>query len=164
MGELGEGGMGVVYKARQVRLNRFVALKMIMARGAGGEALARFRSEAEAIAQLRHPNIIQIYEIGECATGPYFAMDLAEGGSLADRWAGCGKRRRASRSACRCGTLPRSRRSPLAPTAGSSSQAPATTPPGCRRPPPASRWEHRCRTARKSTPSASPPTAGGSSR
>jgi serine/threonine protein kinase len=80
--------MGVVYKARQVCLNRLVALKMIMTRGAAGEALARFRSEAEAIAKLRHLNIIQIYEIGECATGPYFAMELAEGGSLAAHWGG----------------------------------------------------------------------------
>ena len=63
---LGEGGMGVVYKARHLRLNRLVALKMI--RG-GSQArtdhFARFRVEAEAIAQLRHPNIIQIYDIGD---------------------------------------------------------------------------------------------------
>jgi serine/threonine-protein kinase len=87
LGELGRGGMGVVYKARQVGLDRLVALKMISAGLAADAArLARFRSEAEAIARLQHPNIIQVYEIGVCPAGPYFAMEFAGGGSLADAW------------------------------------------------------------------------------
>jgi serine/threonine protein kinase/tetratricopeptide (TPR) repeat protein len=83
LAELGHGGMGVVYKARQRRLSRQVALKMIRAGTlARPEDLARFRVEAEAVAKLRHPNIIQIYDIGEVGGLPIVALELLEGGSL----------------------------------------------------------------------------------
>jgi WD40 repeat protein len=81
--ELGQGGMGVVYRARQVGLNRLVALKTIApGREAGAEYLARFRREAESAARLQHPNIIQVYEVGEHDGRPFFSMEHADGGSL----------------------------------------------------------------------------------
>ena len=83
LAELGHGGMGVVYKAYQQRLSRLVALKMIRAGTlAKPEDLARFRVEAEAVAKLCHPNIIQIYDIGEATNLPFVALELLEGGSL----------------------------------------------------------------------------------
>lgn len=80
---LGEGGMGVVYKARQRGLNRLVAIKMIRAdRRKSADRLVRFRIEAETVARLRHPNIVQIFEIGEAAGAPFVSLELLEGGSL----------------------------------------------------------------------------------
>ena len=86
LGELGRGGMGVVYKARQPGLNRAVALKMILAaEHAGAERRARFRAEGEAVARLSHPNIVQVYEVGEHGGLPYYSLEFCPGGSLAQR-------------------------------------------------------------------------------
>ncbi len=86
--ELGRGGMGVVYRARQSRLGRVVALKMIRRGQADAAELARFRVEAEAIARLSHPNIVQVFEVGEHGGLPFVALEFCPGGSLAERLRG----------------------------------------------------------------------------
>jgi len=85
LAELGRGGMGVVYKAKQLGLNRLVALKMILAGShASADDRQRFLREAEAVARLHHPCIVQIYDIGEQAGLPFFSLEYCAGGSLGD--------------------------------------------------------------------------------
>jgi hypothetical protein len=98
-GVLGRGGMGVVYQARQQGLNRRVALKMILAgKHSGPQTLARFRAEAESVARLVHPHIVQIYEIGEHDGCPFFSQEYVAGGSLGVRLGGVPQSARASAS------------------------------------------------------------------
>ena len=84
--EIGRGGMGVIYRARQRHSRRIVALKRILSHHADSqETLVRFRREAQAAASLDHPNILPIYEVSECDNGlPFFSMKYASGGSLRD--------------------------------------------------------------------------------
>lgn len=97
LGVLGRGGMGVVYQARQLRLNRLVALKMMSEAGGDQEMLDRFQAEAEAVARLQHPHIVHIYDVGEHAGRPFLSLEYVEGGNLSQkirqepqtpRWAG----------------------------------------------------------------------------
>jgi serine/threonine protein kinase len=84
--ELGRGGMGVVYKARQERPDRLVALKMVLAGAhAGSQEVARFRGEAEKTARLQHPHIVQVFEVNEHEGRPYFSLEYVAGGSLAQK-------------------------------------------------------------------------------
>ena len=86
---LGRGGMGVVYRAWQEGLNRSVAVKMVHAGAqADPKVLSRFRVEAEAVARLQHPNIVQVHEVGQHAGSPYLVLELVEGGDLSRRIAG----------------------------------------------------------------------------
>ena len=87
--ELGRGGMGVVYRAKQTRLNRIIALKMVLTGGyAVPQERQRFRREAEAVATLQHPNIVQIYDVGDADGRPFFTMEYVDSGSLARKLAG----------------------------------------------------------------------------
>src|SRR5260370_23503780 len=80
---LGRGGMGIVYKAWQERAHRLVALKVLRAgAGAGPQELARFRTEAEAIARMEHPNIVHLYDVGEHDGQPFFTLEYVEATSL----------------------------------------------------------------------------------
>jgi len=83
---LGEGGMGVVYKARQIKLNRIVALKMVLGgHRAKPQELIRFLAEAEAVASIKHPNVVQVFEFGDAQGRPFLAMEYLDGGSLSER-------------------------------------------------------------------------------
>jgi len=87
--EIGRGGMGIVYKARQLGLDRPVALKTILfGKVSNADHVARFRVEAQAIARLQHPNIVQIHEIGEDCGLPFISLELVEGGTLATKLGG----------------------------------------------------------------------------
>jgi WD40 repeat protein/tRNA A-37 threonylcarbamoyl transferase component Bud32 len=87
--ELGRGGMGVVFKARHLELNRLVALKLLRVdRRLEPSDRVRLRTEAAAAARLQHPDIVQIYDTGECEAGPYLTMELVPGGSLAEHMRG----------------------------------------------------------------------------
>src|SRR5260370_5740037 len=86
---VGRGGMGIVYRARHLRLNRLVALKMLLAGAyATPQERARFQREAEAVARLKHPNIVQVYDVGDSGGRPYFTMEYVANGSLAHKLAG----------------------------------------------------------------------------
>jgi formylglycine-generating enzyme required for sulfatase activity len=87
LGELGRGGMAVVYQARQLQPNRIVALKMIRAiEHAGPTEWLRFQIETEAVARLQHPHIVQLYEAGEVRGQPFFSLEFCDGGTLAQQW------------------------------------------------------------------------------
>ena len=86
LGVLGRGGMGVVYRARQLKANRIVALKMIRAvEHASPHERLRFQIETEAVARLQHPNIVQLHEVGEVRGQPYFSLEFCDGGTLIDQ-------------------------------------------------------------------------------
>jgi serine/threonine protein kinase len=87
LGVCGRGGMGVVYRARQLKANRLVALKMLRAvEHASATDRLRFQIEAEAVARLQHPHIVQLYEVGEVGGQPFFSLEFCDGGTLKEQW------------------------------------------------------------------------------
>ena len=89
LAELGRGGMGVVYQARQLKLNRIVALKMVLTGAhAGSRDLLRFLAEAEAAAQFQHANIVQVHEVGSHGGLPFISLEYVDGGTLAQKLKG----------------------------------------------------------------------------
>jgi predicted Ser/Thr protein kinase len=102
--ELGRGGMGVVYKARQINLGRLVALKMVRP-DARADALARFHKEAQAVASLQHSNIVQLHEIGQSGGLPYVSLEFIDGGTLAEQING--RPQEITQAACTIRTLAR---------------------------------------------------------
>ncbi len=93
LGELGRGGMGVVYRAWDERLRRLVALKVLLSGETDPESQARFHREGEAVARLQHPNIIAVHELGAIENRPYIAMQFVEGRTLADRIGKAGQKK-----------------------------------------------------------------------
>lgn len=92
LGEIGRGGMGVIYKAHQPGLDRFVAVKVVHAASAAGEAaLRRFQSEVKVAAQLNHPNIVRVYDVGTLDGCPCYSMQFLQGGSLSHRLGAIGQ-------------------------------------------------------------------------
>ncbi|HVS35403.1 MAG TPA: serine/threonine-protein kinase, partial [Gemmataceae bacterium] len=86
LGICGHGGMGVVYRARQLQANRLVALKMIRAvENASPTERLRFQIETEAVGRLQHPHVVQLYEAGEVRGQPFFSLEFCDGGALADQ-------------------------------------------------------------------------------
>ena len=82
---IGEGGMGLVYKARQIKLNRIVALKLLGANRAGPKEFIRFLALSEAVAAIEHPHVVPVYEYGDADGRPFLAMEYVPNGSLSDR-------------------------------------------------------------------------------
>jgi eukaryotic-like serine/threonine-protein kinase len=83
--ELGSGGMGVVYEARQTQLNRRIALKVLRGGRQDAKDVIRFLTEAEAVAAVKHPHVVQVYDFGQCASGPFMVLELLTDGTLAER-------------------------------------------------------------------------------
>ena len=148
--EIARGGMGIVYKARQVSLNRAVALKMILAGQLAAQAdVERFRREAEAAGNLDHPNIVPIYEVGEYQGMQYFSMKFIEGGRLAvDRTSTRAELRSAAKQ---IGTVARAPF--ITPTAAASCTAISS--------PPTSSWTRR---ANRTSPTSAWPNVSPASR
>jgi hypothetical protein len=126
LGELGRGGMGVVYLARQLGLGRLAAVKVILSGAhSGGQDLARFRQEAEALGRLNHPNIVRVYEVGEAGGLPFFSMEFCPQGGL-DKKLG-GSPLPPAEAAGLVATLARRRTPPTPPASSTGTSSPPTS-------------------------------------